>query len=163
MGVQKCVLSLGSSIGNFSRTDAAEFLRDWADALDANSFLIVGLDGCQDGEKIFRAYNDPQGVTHRFILNGLNHANRLLGVAAFDPPNFKVVGEYEANCHRAWVVPSHDFKVGSTVISAGSKLKIEQSNKYPPSQSQELWKISRLEEFMSFANATNEYRESLLC
>ena len=49
----KCILSLGSSLGSFSRTEAEDFLKNWAEVLQPgrDSFLI-GLDGCQDPERV---------------------------------------------------------------------------------------------------------------
>lgn len=31
----------------------------------------------------YKAYNDESGTTRRFILNGLDHANRILGEDVF--------------------------------------------------------------------------------
>ena len=49
----KCILSLGSSVGNFSRTEAEDFLKSWVEILrpGRDSFL-VGLDGCLDRERV---------------------------------------------------------------------------------------------------------------
>ena len=57
----KLVLSLGSSIGNFNRSDAAEFVRAIASTLEPHDRLLIALDGCQDGEKVYHAYNDREG------------------------------------------------------------------------------------------------------
>ncbi len=49
---QKCILTLGSSIGNFWSDDAAEFLRGFANVLNPGDSMLVGLDSCADAAKI---------------------------------------------------------------------------------------------------------------
>jgi L-histidine Nalpha-methyltransferase / hercynylcysteine S-oxide synthase len=48
----KCILTLGSSIGNFYRDDAADFLRGFADVLHPGDSILVGLDSCVDADKV---------------------------------------------------------------------------------------------------------------
>ncbi|GKT47329.1 ergothioneine biosynthesis protein 1 [Colletotrichum spaethianum] len=48
----KCILSLGSSIGNFERDDAAGFLKYFSDVLTQSDMLLIGLDGCSDPSKV---------------------------------------------------------------------------------------------------------------
>ena len=92
--VPRTILSLGSSIGNFTREDAAGFLAQFAAILGPRSSLLLGLDGCQDGDKVYKAYNDSEGTTHRFTMNGLKHANRLLGYDAFDLGQWEAIGQF---------------------------------------------------------------------
>ena len=51
----KIILSLGSSIGNFPRKDAASFLRGFAEALHDNGCILIGIDGCLEGDKVYTA------------------------------------------------------------------------------------------------------------
>ena len=74
----KTILSLGSSIGNFPRDEAAAFVNQYTELLGVSDSLLLGVDACQDPDTVYHAYNDREGVTHEFILNGLTHANRLL-------------------------------------------------------------------------------------
>lgn len=74
----KTILSLGSSIGNFPRDDAAKFLKQYIDLLGVKDRFLIGVDASEDPDKVYHAYNDREGVTHAFVLNGLEHANRLL-------------------------------------------------------------------------------------
>ncbi|KAM0279842.1 hypothetical protein ACHAQH_004393 [Verticillium albo-atrum] len=48
----KCILSLGSSIGNFDQADAAGFLRGFGDVLQPSDTMLIGLDGCEDAAKV---------------------------------------------------------------------------------------------------------------
>lgn len=52
------ILWLGSSIGNFTREEAVEFLKG-IDLAEGDTMLI-GVDGCDDGPEIEVAYNDPE-------------------------------------------------------------------------------------------------------
>lgn len=75
----KVILFLGSSIGNYSRPDAKEFLKKISnDAMSVGDSMIIGIDSNNDVARIERAYNDTQGVTREFILNGVDHVGRLL-------------------------------------------------------------------------------------
>ncbi|KAL8658832.1 MAG: hypothetical protein Q9226_000765 [Calogaya cf. arnoldii] len=48
----KWILTLGSSIGNFGREEAAAFLKGFANTLGSNDSILVGLDACQDKRKL---------------------------------------------------------------------------------------------------------------
>lgn len=52
-----------------------------------------------------------------------------------------------------------DLVVGKTKLSAGEKIRIEESYKYTLSQSQELWKASDLVPSTIYGNAQNDYRK----
>lgn len=82
-GRPKCILWMGSSIGNLDRTEAADFLQDFSGALKGQDSMLIGIDACQESDKVYQAYNDKRGVTHEFILNGLMHANKLIGKEVF--------------------------------------------------------------------------------
>ncbi|KAI1078348.1 hypothetical protein F5B20DRAFT_591981 [Whalleya microplaca] len=99
----KCVLSLGSTIGSFTRAEAGDFWKQWACVLrqgisDVNeppdATIILGLDGCKDEKKVHAAYNDSGGVNKRFILNALENANSHLGYKGFDQMDWDVKGTY---------------------------------------------------------------------
>lgn len=74
------LLFLGSSLGNFDRVEAATFLRTLPLRAGTNDTLLLGLDGRNNKVRVERAYNDPEGYTAKFILNGLDVAGRVLGV-----------------------------------------------------------------------------------
>lgn len=147
----KTILSLGSStytkhplawlnvidflpvgIGNFTRPEAEGFVSQFADILKPDDSFVIGLDACQDPDKVYHAYNDRDGVTHRFTMNGLQHANRLLGREAFCTDDWEAVGEYDqvGERHRAFVVPKKDLQVEGVSLKQGEKIRIEESYKY---------------------------------
>lgn len=60
-GKTKTILSMGSSIGNFTREEAVGFIEQFAAVLSPRDNLLIGVDACQDAEKVYHAYNDIDG------------------------------------------------------------------------------------------------------
>ncbi|KAL8779261.1 MAG: hypothetical protein Q9213_007033 [Squamulea squamosa] len=160
----KWILTLGSSIGNFGRKEAATFLQGFANTLGSSDCLLVGLDSCQDKHKVYSAYNDRHGKTHEFIMNGLVHANRLLAKDVFKLMDWKVIGEYNesAGCHQAFYAPTKDLVIDGIYIEAGEKIRVEESHKYSSGQSKQLWQTVGLVERASFGNGIDDYHLHVL-
>jgi L-histidine Nalpha-methyltransferase / hercynylcysteine S-oxide synthase len=154
-----CVLSLGSSIGNFSRDDAADFLRRFSKVLGPQDSLLIGIDSCQDAQQVFRAYNDSEGVTQRFYRNGLIHANRLMGHEAFKQSEWAAVGRYNERlqCHEAYYSALSDVEIDDINIPKGSKVHFEVAYKYSREQLTLLWYSSELLQQDVFSNQNADY------
>jgi hypothetical protein len=89
------ILFLGSSLGNFSREGAVDFLRSLPLRPGSGDTLLLGLDHDNDKEKIEKAYNDSKGYTANFIFNGLRAAGRTLGdEKMFDQDKWEYVNCY---------------------------------------------------------------------
>ena len=73
------IMFLGSSLGNFARSEITPFLRSFPLRPYHGDTLLLGLDHDNDKDLIESAYNDHQGYTKRFIFNGLRVAGRALG------------------------------------------------------------------------------------
>ncbi|KAF2459036.1 C-type lectin protein [Lineolata rhizophorae] len=156
----KTVLTMGSSIGNFSRPEAPKFLKSFAKALNPGDLMLVGIDACKDPEKVYHAYNDKKGVTHRFVLNGLVHANRLLGREVFKLDDWRVVGEYDeaAGRHQAFASPNKDVVFDdSTIIRKDERVRIEESYKFSADETIQLWESAGLAEGASWFNKLGDY------
>lgn len=82
------VLFLGSTIGNFERPCALEFLRELRGYLDPGDSLLIGADLVKERDRMLAAYDDPTGVTAAFNLNMLGRINRELG-GRFDLHKFE--------------------------------------------------------------------------
>jgi len=78
-GEHLCVLFLGSTIGNFDRPAADDFLRQVRAVLQPGDSLLLGTDLEKDVTLQILAYDDPAGVTAAFDLNLLARVNRELG------------------------------------------------------------------------------------
>lgn len=88
------VLFLGSNIGNFSESEAIEFLKRLGDNLNVDDLLLIGFDLKKDPHLILDAYNDEAGITRAFNMNLLERINRELG-GNFDLEQFKHFPLYE--------------------------------------------------------------------
>src|ERR1700761_5578571 len=70
----------------------------------------------------------------RFILNGLLHANDILGERVFELDDWKVIGEYvfdsEGGRHQAFYSPLRDFRYRDIQFKAGERIQVEQSLKF---------------------------------
>src|SRR5579871_260988 len=82
------VLFLGSSIGNFSREEAVQFLTSVRRRLHPGDAFLLGADLVKSRAALVAAYDDAAGVTAAFNLNLLGRINRELG-ANFDLRNFQ--------------------------------------------------------------------------
>jgi L-histidine Nalpha-methyltransferase len=73
------LLFLGSSIGNFSPHEIADFLKYIYNLLHPGDFFLIGFDLCKDPETLLMAYDDIDGITREFNLNLLRRINAELG------------------------------------------------------------------------------------
>jgi dimethylhistidine N-methyltransferase len=93
-GAQLLVLFLGSTIGNFGRSEGAAFLGELHAAMKPGDRLLVGTDLEKPVERLLAAYDDPAGVTAAFNRNVLSRMNRDLD-ANFDPRSFDHIARYD--------------------------------------------------------------------
>jgi uncharacterized SAM-dependent methyltransferase len=71
-------------------------------------------------------------MNHRFVKNGLKHANRVLGREAFDLDKWRVVGDWDAEkgAHNQNYCPRVNVSLEGVRIAAGRKLRAVCSHKY---------------------------------
>lgn len=155
----KTILWLGSSLGNDNRSSLPPFFSSFREAIEPGDIMLVGIDSCKEPERVYHAYNDREGVTHQFILNGLKHANRLLGYDAFKGGEWEVIGEYDvtAGRHHAFVSPLIDVVVDEVRIPKGERIRIEESYKFSKEEIVELWERSGLVANTVWANSRGDY------
>lgn len=154
------VLSMGSSIGNFTRSSAAEFLGGFSKVLGPSDFMLIGLDGCKNPERVFKAYNDSDGVTRQFYENGLAHANRVLGFEAFKPDEWEIVTGFNSDlgCHQACYAPKADVTINGITIPKGEKLLFEEAFKYGNEERDDLCRSAGLISQKRWGNSTDDFR-----
>ena len=132
---------LGSNIGNFDPSEAADFLRRLRRVLKAGDALLIGADLRPNARKtraqLVAAYDDAIGVTAAFNRNVLARINRELG-ANFDPRLFDHIALYDdakariemhLKSTRAQIVriEALDLEISFT---AGERIHTESSHKY---------------------------------
>ncbi|WP_200960217.1 L-histidine N(alpha)-methyltransferase [Pelomonas sp. Root1217] len=124
----------GSSIGNFTPSEADAFLRLAAAELTGGG-LLIGIDLVKDHGTLHAAYNDAAGVTAAFNMNLLHRARQELG-AEFPPDGFEHLAFYNPAYRR---IEMHlratrplELQLGGEVYSfhEGETLHTENSHKY---------------------------------
>lgn len=93
---QLLVLFLGSTIGNFDRPAALDFLQRIRRVLQRGDALLLGTDLEKPIPLLLDAYDDPLGVTAAFNMNLLSRINRELD-GDFVLHNFEHVARYNSD------------------------------------------------------------------
>jgi L-histidine Nalpha-methyltransferase / hercynylcysteine S-oxide synthase len=153
----KSILWLGSSIANMDREESSEFLKQFP--MNPGDSWVIGIDRRNDAFKIWRAYNDSQGVTREFELNGLRNANKILGSEVFKEGDWEYVGEYDVveGRHEAWFIPLKDVTVCKVDFKKGDRILVERSYKYGKHEVQELWEQSGVVEVGRWSDPGKAY------
>ena len=124
----------GSSIGNFTPTEALAFLRR-VRGRAAGGGLLIGVDLIKPRDVLEAAYDDALGVTAAFNLNALRHLNGVIG-SDFEPRQWRHVAwfneaESRIEMHveaRATVTVA--WPGGQRRFAAGERIHTENSCKY---------------------------------
>ncbi|KAF8158186.1 DUF323 domain-containing protein [Crassisporium funariophilum] len=165
------ILFLGSSIGNFSRDDAASFLSSLPLRPGSADTLLLGLDHDNDKEKIEEAYNDSKGYTKRFILNGLRAAGRTLGDEhMFNEDKWEYVNHYNVaeRRHEAFfrsksVQTVHEPSREEDITFLKDELmKIEESLKFSEKDAYTLFTKANLRPVQRWSDVKSQYSLWLL-
>lgn len=113
------ILFLGASLGNFPRDEQVPFLRSLPLRAGKGDTLLLGLDHASDAGKIELAYNDPAGITRRFILNGLKNAGLALGdESLFSPEKWEYFARYDVQERKLALLGSISVTVAEAHHSA---------------------------------------------
>ena len=101
----------------------------------------------------------------RFILNGLKHANEILGEEAFVENDWKVIGEYvydgAGGRHQAFYSPIRDTMVQGELIKAHERIQVEQSLKYSKEATATLWASAGMTQVDQWMTSSDEYGECI--
>lgn len=99
----------------------------------------------------------------RFLLNGLRHANEVLGEEAFNVEDWAVIGEYvydaEGGRHQAFYAPKRDITVMGEALKAGERVQVEQSLKYSAEERERLGSFAGLVEIERWMTDDEDYGE----
>ena len=132
----------GSTIGNFTREEAVDFLTNAHELLQGGG-LVIGVDLMKDPAILEAAYDDSRGVTAAFNKNILERCNREIG-ATFDPDTFahRAVVNEEQGRVEMHLVSRRDQLVTvadrTIPFRAGETIHTENSHKYTLEGFQEL-------------------------
>jgi dimethylhistidine N-methyltransferase len=154
----------GSSIGNFDRAGAGEFLASIAAHCQgrADSGLLIGVDMKKDTTRLVAAYDDPGGVTAAFNRNVLNHVNRALG-ADFAPREFihralydTTEGRIEMHLEAATPQVVH-FAGRKRAFAAGERIHTENSYKYTPGEFTRMLNVAGFERVWCWQDEARDF------
>jgi len=134
---RKLVAFLGGTIGNLYVEERRAFLGALSDSLEPGDGLLLGTDLVKDADRLISAYDDPEGVTDRFVRNGLRVLNRELG-ADFDVGGFTYVPFWDPHLRRMDLrlraetpmhvsVPEADLELH---LASGEEIRMEISTKF---------------------------------
>jgi dimethylhistidine N-methyltransferase len=152
----------GSSIGNFTPLQAAQFLTRVRGEAGADGGLLIGVDLVKDAGVLEAAYDDALGVTAAFNLNALPHANELLG-SDFDVRDWRHVAFYNAEQNR---IEMHleakrelvaSWPGGARRFAAGERIHTENSYKYSKRGFVELLESCGFGEVTCFTDAHEKF------
>lgn len=143
----------GSTIGNFTPTEAIALLRSVRERLGADARFIVGADQVKDLDVLLAAYDDAEGVTAAFNRNVLVRINRELG-GDIDPSSFEHRAVWNAGSERIEMHlvsrEAQQVQVAgqSFAFAAGESIHTENSHKFTPASFARLaeaggWTIER--------------------
>jgi len=129
----------GSSLGNFHRDEAVDFLGMVHETIGDNGMLLIGVDTKKSESVLYTAYNDAAGMTAEFNLNLLHRMRRELD-ADLDPDAFEHCAFYNARAGRIEMhlvskyqqtlrLNGHCFE-----FEAGESMHTENSYKYAPEE-----------------------------
>lgn len=136
-GMRKVILFLGSSIGNFTLTEAEDFICRLSAHVSKDDIVLIGFDLKKHPRLILDAYNDRSGITRKFNLNVLERINRELG-ADFSISEFDHHPTYDPHTGeaRSYLVSNRSQKVHISALDAsfhfqeGEVIYTEVSRKY---------------------------------
>ncbi len=125
----------GSTLGNFTPPNAADFLRSARRLLGDNARFLLGVDLRKDERTLVAAYDDSRGVTAAFNLNLLSRMNRELG-CAIDLASFEHRAVWNGEHSRVEMhlcsLTAQSLVVGhrSFAFRAGETIHTESCHKY---------------------------------
>ena len=114
----------GSTIGNFQREQAVQFIGSLSGIMKSGDRLLLGMDMVKRKDLLEDAYNDSRGVTAAFNRNVLNVVNNLIH-SDFDSADFEHVAFFNDKRSR---IEMHlkalkDLSVSSPCMSAKIAVK----------------------------------------
>lgn len=142
---ERIVCFLGSTIGNFNKTEAKEIIKNLSEGILRNDTLLLGFDLVKPEKILDAAYNDSLGVTERFNKNILNVVNTIIqsdfSLNDFDHRAFFNADKSRIEMH---LIANSDVEVHSPFFEhtirfqKGESIQTENSHKYSRESIQEL-------------------------
>ncbi len=167
--VRNIVLFLGSTIGNFGNEQSLDFLKQLAQNLNQDDYLLLGFDLKKHPQVIKVAYDDANGITKAFNLNLLKRINRELD-ANFNIEKFDFYSTYipETGEVRSYIVSAARQEVALKKLNKtikfewGETIHTEISKKYSASQMTKIAAEAGFEFVESYTDCKGYFTDMLL-
>ena len=135
---------LGSSVGNFNRSELARFFHHLSQSMGPRDFFLLGVDRVKEAAILEKAYNDSQGVTADFILNVFHNINRLMQ-SNFDSKKMRYYSWYNPEWQQIEMFAVSTIKqeirfpsyAASFVWEKDDRILVEISRKFEPARLQQ--------------------------
>jgi L-histidine N-alpha-methyltransferase len=132
-------LFLGGTIGNFTESQARQFLDEVRAVMGSDDYLLLGADRVKGSDVLHAAYNDEAGITAEFNLNLLQVLNRELDadfeegqfehVALFNPEASQIEMYLESSRQQSVYIGALDETLE---FVQGDRILTEISRKFTP-------------------------------
>ena len=148
----RLICFFGSTIGNFTATDAKKIIANLAEGVMSGDSLLVGFDLVKPEEVLNAAYNDSKGVTLQFNKNMLNAVNNIMD-SNFRDEDFDHFSFFNSKKSRVemHLVANKDCEVHSPYcdkpfrFKKGERIHTENSHKFSVGQIEEMIEDTGLE------------------
>ena len=119
---------LGSTIGNFTPAEAADFIDELRSIMQAGDYFLIGADRIKNVDILHAAYNDADGITAEFNLNVLRVLNNELG-ANFDLDNFSHEAFFDEEKSRIEMYLTSEKKQQVSICELDETIELNQGEK----------------------------------
>jgi dimethylhistidine N-methyltransferase len=175
-GHKVLALYIGSSIGNFSPTEARAILAKLRSQLQPGDALLLGTDLAPSPSKsvatLLAAYDDAAGVTAAFNRNILTRLNRELDadfdlarfvhVARWNPAHSRIEMHLESTCAQTVHIPASPSNPALTLhFAPGDTIHTENSYKFNPTSISTLLADTHFAPTRTFTDAANLFAVTL--
>ena len=150
----------GSTIGNFSRKQAEDFMIALGKSMQKGDMLLIGMDLVKNVDVLEAAYNDKKGITALFNTNILNVVNNLSGTN-FTENNFEHYSFFNTKESRIEMhlraLKDVEVKLDSEIIKIykGELIHSENSHKFTLDDINTIAKWSKLNIVRSLTDDNN--------
>jgi len=163
----KWFLSLGSI---FCYSDLEESVTEltWlvTNAIGLQDRMLLGVDAETDRDVLWASYHDADGRFERFISNGLQTSNKLLGHNWYQPEDWEIssvfVDETNQEIGHAIVIRAkHDLTCDPLELkfSAGEEIRWISGNKKGPSTMRKIFTTAGFKELASWKTPSGKFYE----
>lgn len=168
----KLFLWLGSSIGNQNRRESAMFLRRIQQTcMQPGDQFLIGFDQRKDPAKIKAAYDDREGVTREFIMNGLDHVNAIMKQPVFNRQKFDYDSRYQESLGRhvahyrarqemvlQWQPSNLSLPLVKIPVNKDELIHVEYSYKYSYAEIVHMLAAAELDKVEDWTDSDDQYR-----